>query len=251
MKRVSKLFAMLIAAVGTMVFSACDTSTDGENFYVSYGEVVGTSESYTIKTDAGNTLHIVENLLPTFPVEDGMRVRVNFTIQAQSGSDLNVRLNAIEKVLCKEPVYSSKLTPEELEELGNDPIYVENAWFGGKYLNIDFAVLRFDPQLAHFINLYVDEEGSDENNVVVVLKHNAYGDPTTSLAFGRVSFDISKLVPEGKSSILVTLRWRNYDNSDCSDLGTFFLPDNGTSSGLNGIKDNPEGSSSAAYGAIK
>ena len=83
MKRVSKLFAMLIAAVGTMVFSACDTSTDGENFYVSYGEVVGTSEAYTIKTDAGNTLHIVENLLPTFPVEDGMRVRVNFTIQAQ------------------------------------------------------------------------------------------------------------------------------------------------------------------------
>lgn len=73
-----------------------------------------------------------------------MRVRVNFTIQAQSGSDLNVRLNAIEKVLSKEPVYSSKLTPEELEELGNDPIYVENAWFGGKYLNIDFAVLRFD-----------------------------------------------------------------------------------------------------------
>ena len=251
MKRVSKLFAMLIAAVGTMVFSACDTSTDGENFYVSYGEVVGTSEAYTIKTDAGNTLHIVENLLPTFPVEDGMRVRVNFTIQEQSGSDLNVRLNAIEKVLSKEPVYSSQLTPEELEELGNDPIYVENAWFGGKYLNIDFAVLRFDPQLAHFINLYVDEEGSDENNVVVVLKHNAYGDPTTSLAFGRVSFDISKLVPEGKSSILVTLRWRNYDNSDCSDLGTFFLPDNGTSSGLNGIKDNPEDSSSAAYGAIK
>ena len=45
MKRVSKLFAMLIAAVGTMVFSACDTSTDGENFYVSYGEVVGTSEA--------------------------------------------------------------------------------------------------------------------------------------------------------------------------------------------------------------
>ena len=159
-----------------------------------------------------------------------------------------MRLKSVEQ---KEPVYSSKLTPEELEELGNDPIYVENAWFGGKYLNIDFAVLRFDPQLAHFINLYVDEEGSDENNVVVVLKHNAYGDPTTSLAFGRVSFDISKLVPEGKSSILVTLRWRNYDNSDCSDLGTFFLPDNGTSSGLNGIKDNPEDSSSAAYGAIK
>ena len=118
-------------------------------------------------------------------------------------------------------------------------------------LNIDFAVLRFDPQLAHFINLYVDEENSDENNVVVILKHNAYEDPTTALAFGRVSFDISKLVPEGKSSIFVTLRWSNYDNMDCSDSGTFYLPTDGSSSGLNGIKDNPEGSSSAAYGAIK
>ena len=61
MKRVSKLFAMLIAAVGTMVFSACDTSTDGENFYVSYGEVVGTSEAYTIKTM--QAIHFILSLI--------------------------------------------------------------------------------------------------------------------------------------------------------------------------------------------
>ncbi len=38
MKRVSKLFAMLIAAVGNHGVLGFDTSTDGENFYVSYGE---------------------------------------------------------------------------------------------------------------------------------------------------------------------------------------------------------------------
>ena len=159
MKRVSKLFALLIAALSVALVS-CNKDGSSDNFYVSYGVIVGTQDAYTIKTDGGNTLTVIENMVPSFPVVDGMRVRVNYTIEKQTANGFEVRLNAIEKILSKDPVYSTKLTPEELTALGNDPIDVEDAWFGGNYLNVNFFVFRFDPSLAHFINLLVDEQNS-------------------------------------------------------------------------------------------
>ncbi len=143
MKRVSKLFALLIAALSVALVS-CNKDGSSDNFYVSYGVIVGTQDAYTIKTDGGNTLTVIENLVPSFPVVDGMRVRVNYTIEKQTANGFEVRLNAIEKILSKDPVYSTKLTPEELTALGNDPIDVEDAWFGGNYLNVNFFVFRFD-----------------------------------------------------------------------------------------------------------
>ena len=112
MKRVSKLFALLIAALSVALVS-CNKDGSSDNFYVSYGVIVGTQDAYTIKTDGGNTLTVIENLVPSFPVVDGMRVRVNYTIEKQTANGFEVRLNAIEKILSKDPVYSTKLTPEE------------------------------------------------------------------------------------------------------------------------------------------
>ena len=82
MKRVAKLFALLIAALSVALVS-CNKDGSSDNFYVSYGVIVGTQDAYTIKTDGGNTLTVIENLVPSFPVVDGMRVRVNYTIGFQ------------------------------------------------------------------------------------------------------------------------------------------------------------------------
>lgn len=116
-------------------------------------------------------------------------------------------------------------------------------------MNVNFFVFRFDPSLAHFINLLVDEQNSTADNVVVILKHNAYGDPATSLALGRVSFDISGLVPAGQKSVKITLKWTNYNNVERSDSGIFTLDDPAASTTLTGAKD--EQSTGAALGAIK
>ena len=122
MKRVSKLFALLIAALSVALVS-CNKDGSSDNFYVSYGVIVGTQDAYTIKTDGGNTLTVIENLVPLFPVVDGMRVRVNYTIEKQTANGFEVRLNAIEKILSKDPVYSTKLTPEELLSVGIPAVF--------------------------------------------------------------------------------------------------------------------------------
>ncbi len=255
MQRVSRVFALLIAVLsGVLVSCDKDSHSDyfyvgDDRFYVSYGVVVGTQEAYTIRTDVGNTLIVVENLCPSFAMEDSMRVRINYTIDRQTSEGFEIRLNAIEKILSKAPVYSTELTSDELADLGDDPIEVAEAWFGGNYLNINFLVFRYDPALAHFINLLVDEENSTEDDVVVILKHNAYDDPTTSLAFSRVSFDLSDLVPIGQESVKITLKWTDYNDSEHMDSGEFVLNDFTSSTTLVGEED--EQSTDTAVGTIK
>lgn len=60
----------------------------------------------------------------------------------------------------------------------------------------------------------------------------------TSLAFGRVSFDISGLVPAGQKSVKITLKWTNYNNVERSDSGIFTLDDPAASTTLTGAKDD-------------
>jgi hypothetical protein len=146
----------------------------------SWGTIVGTPENFKIETDNGNTLRVTENLDPSFPVEDSLRVVATFTPLEQTGENsFDIRVNAMKKLLTKMPVYLSELTPDEIDSLGTDPIDIENAWFGaGEYLNIEFIIFVNDPQKAHFLNLVVDEEKSTPEEVFVTLRHNAFKDET-------------------------------------------------------------------------
>lgn len=159
----------------------------------SWGTIVGTPENFKIETDNGNTLRVTENLDPSFPVEDSLRVVATFTPLEQTGENsFDIRVNAMKKLLTKMPVYLSELTPDEIDSLGTDPIDIENAWFGpGEYLNIEFIIFVNDPQKAHFLNLVVDEEKSTPEEVFVTLRHNAFKDETRQKGWGRVSFDIA------------------------------------------------------------
>lgn len=230
MNKLSKFLFLLTAGL-SIAFVSCKKEGSSENFAVSYGVVMGEQAPFSIQTDGGNTLVVVENQIPAFTLENGMRVRINFSLLSEVAKDkYNVRLNAVEKILTKEPVYSTKLTPEELTALGNNPINVEDAWFGGNYLNVNFIVYRDDLNKKHFINLLVDEAASTADNVVVILKHNAYDDPARVPAFGRVSFNLAGLVHPGATSVKVTLKWTTYGGAELSDSGVFYL-NTGESSG--------------------
>ena len=197
----------------------------------SWGTIVGTPENFKIEPDNGNTLRVTENLDPSFPVEDSLRVVATFTPLEQTGENsFDIRVNAMKKLLTKMPVYLSELTPDEIDSLGTDPIDIENAWFGaGEYLNIEFIIFVNDPQKAHFLNLVVDEEKSTPEEVFVTLRHNAFKDETRQKGWGRVSFDIAGLVPAGKDQIKVTLQWTGYSGVPDSASGIFKLREQNSS----------------------
>lgn len=212
-------YAMWAMTGVLLLFSSCKKDYDSYYIGVSYGNVVGNTGAYTIKTDEGMTLYIVENGCPGTEVTDGERIMANYTILEQVEMGYNVRLNFLQNILTKNPVYLSQMTPAQQEELGNDPVNVLGMNFGGKYLNVNLEILRKDPALAHSINLAVDEQRSDDKTVYLTLRHNAYGDAASVATSQRVSFDLSGLVPEGQRQITVYVDWTNYQGMERQDSG--------------------------------
>ena len=257
MKNMWKMAAMFVLLTVGLV--ACDDDDDYSlgKYWISYGTVETSGpDDFSIVRDDGSRLVVVSNGIPLINIEDGQRVIANYTILGDSreeGVGLNgvieyyVRLNGLYDVLTKAPVKQSFIEEDaEVREdsIGNDPIRVLEAWFGGKYLNINFEVaVRYGSSVKHFINLVQDDVQVHGDSVYVTLRHNGYDDvPESSTAgsfvwgFGRVSFDILSLIPEGKTSVPVKLIWTEYgdsleDRETKSDSGTFILPQNsGTSS---------------------
>lgn len=211
MSRVSKfvLFALL-SAVG---LTSCldDDKHEWLHMKECWGTVIGTQNEFKIVTDLGNTLMVVENGDPSFQVEDSMRVVANFTELEQKGENVyDIRINAMRQLLTKDPLYSSQLNEQQVDSVGYDPIEMLYAWFGGPYLNIEFGAYFSDMQKAHMLNLVVDEERSTDERVYVTLTHNAFGDARMYRGYGRVSFNIADLLPEGKDQIVVVLGWTDY-----------------------------------------
>lgn len=224
MSKISKFLVLLVVGA-VALFSSCkmEGGYDINNFVVTYGEIRGTDLNYTILTDKGNTLFVIDNNYPGFEVVDGQRVMVNYTILEEKLDGFGVRINGLSKLLCKNPVHTSSITEEALKDsIGVDPIDIVDVWFSaGKYLNVNFEIYRRSTTLAHFINLVVDDQASTDEQVVVELRHNAYGDLPKVSTLGRVSFNIADLIPEGKDEIKVVLKWTDYYGQAQSDEGVF------------------------------
>ena len=78
------------------------------------------------------------------------------------------------------------------------------------------------------LNLVVDEERSTDERVYVTLTHNAFGDARMYRGYGRVSFDIADLLPEGKDQIVVVLGWTDYAQLPQTTSGNFRYSKNET-----------------------
>lgn len=217
-------FVLWMTAGAVLLLSSCKKESDGQYFGVSYGNVVGSGDTYSIRTDGGEMLHIQENGCPDQEVKDGERVMASYSLLERVDAGYNIHLTALQNILTKTPVYLSQTPPSELEQIGNDPINVLSSQFGGKYMNLKMELFRKDPALVHSINLVVDEERSNGEAVYLTLRHNAYGDPTSIGTFERISFDLSGVVPAGQKQIKVYLEWTDYLGVKRSDSGIFTRP---------------------------
>lgn len=225
MKKLFSLFALL--ALMSFAFVSCGDDDDYslDKYWISYGTVEGEGSTYIIRRDDGSKLHIVSNLLPLYRFTDGQRIIANYTIlDDATDSDLTasyyIRLNAITEVLTKSTIKQSFINADaehRNDSIGNTPLGVEEAWIGSKYLNINFTFLT-NPynRVQHMISLVRNDiELNEAGEVVLTLRHNAFKDvPSSSnpmvVAFGRVSFDISAVVPEDAMSAKIRLVWEEY-----------------------------------------
>jgi len=218
---------MWVLVLGMLLLSSClqDDEDSWSNFYISYGVAHTSQSGFVIRTDGGNTLRILENRHQTYPLQEGKRLIVNYTILRTTPSGYDVRINELADLLTKNPVSSSALSPHQQDSIGNDPIEITDIWLGGeKYLNINFAIYRNDPGLLHFINLVVNDEASTPERKVLQFRHNEYDDQRIRLVQGRVSFDISSLLAQDLDSVKLVVTWKTYNQSVRKDSGYYKRP---------------------------
>ena len=171
-------------------------------------------------SDQGNTFDIVEAPyevnLESFSY--GRVILLCDILRKTSEQRYDIRLNGIGSVLTKNTIKASQVTPES-EAAVNDPIIIQEAWYGGGYINmyIEFARVAGSDQ-KHLINLiYEDTAATDdgEKTYSFTLRHNAFGENPADesvldfeLSGGYVSFPVAGLIKEDKAKI--TLNWTTH-----------------------------------------
>ena len=251
-----KLWLLMLAVLPA--FAACDD--DDDYYYVHNGDVWttygnlekidnGSRQKYAIRLDDGDRLIVTEGMgFSADEGDEGMRVHLRYAYVGSERDetgldtpmDYYIRLYDIDEVLCKQPVMQSFILADEehrTDSVGNDPINVTEAWLSGDYLNVEFKVaMKHNSSVQHFINLVQDDVETHGDTVYLYLRHNAYEDaidlaegrPTGEFrwGFGRVSFDVTSIVPEGQSSVPVKFIWTAFNKDltgtvEKSDTGTF------------------------------
>jgi hypothetical protein len=234
---------VLIACLGVLSVFLFFSCLDDDYIYVSYGVIqnVTSKDNYEILTDKGNTL-VVTKSYTSATIEDGKRILANYEILSdkdKSKKVYEVKVNGFYHLLSKPLVNESFILEDEearRDSIGNDPFYAVDSWFGGDYLNIDLNLYYSKiSDKKHMINLIYDDTRSTADTIYLALRHNAYGEipgegHSLYRDWGRCSFQIADLLPEGVTSKPVKLMWiqygHNYEITECYDTGVFKKGDN-------------------------
>ncbi len=198
-----------------LFIAGCNNDNDYslDNYWITIGNIEGDNDGFIVVTDGGDRLFPSANAVPGYPLENGDRLWVNYTIlgDGEAGSDIDyyVKINLFEDILTKGIFI---LTPENADSIGHDPVWVrnpdENIWIANNYLNIFFKY-EGAPWIVHFINVVSDTDNpaTPEGTPILELRHNKNGDQSKgTLLTGFISIDLKSLQEEGKDSVNFILR---------------------------------------------
>lgn len=210
-KRLLQYAALLLVILNSSF--ACNDN-DGyslNDFRISVATVIPESQtSYSLLLDNGDKLWpAASDVLYRPKVEQ--RVFVNYTLLSgeMSGYDHYIKVNHIWDILTK-PVI--KLTIENADSIGNDPIRMNDLWIGNHYLNTEFS-FNYSGVRPHAINLVQNETIANEDADILVLefRHNSYKSNSNTLFDGFACFDLKPFQKEGKDSIKIKVIVKDWD----------------------------------------
>jgi hypothetical protein len=195
------------------VLFACDKDEKSfsTNIWVSLATVkqINNSTPVLLQLDNGLLVWPVNNS-NDFNTSDGQRVLISYNIlsdSAQNNPKREIRLNTISNVQIKQV---AALTTANKDSIGNDPLGISNIWIGGGYLNVSFYI--YGNKTAHLVSLAYNTTipPSNDGKVHLELHQNAFGDTSTGLNTGVISFDIKSFVQNRISPVEIIIEVKNY-----------------------------------------
>ena len=184
-------------------------------------------------SDQGNTFNMVE-MNTTVDLKKFRRGIMQCDVLRETGEkEYDVRVTYMDTVFTKAPVLAS-IAAEDEEMMVEDPIYIDQRWISGGYLNMYIIFeIQVNPILKdskHMINLVADDSAAETGKYTFTLRHNAFGETfkgtekedsgevgvvslsSSQISWGfagcYVSFPISELITDNNAE--VTLNWKSH-----------------------------------------
>ncbi|MFW6267719.1 MAG: hypothetical protein ACOC1E_01160 [Marinilabiliaceae bacterium] len=216
-----KKFGQIVFAL-LWLFSVTGCIDDNDDQPPRYLELGKTAEDQydvpVVITDSETVLRI-EEYAGDFDFEESERVLIKYEITGEqdreerddqntdSEGDYTVKALSIQEVVTKQVV---ELNEENRDTIGSDPLFVNDIWLGGGYLNIDFSF--YGDEKVHYINVVKDpdEQPEEETEIHLEIRHDARGDDFRQRYRGLMSFYLDSLEVEGANS--VKLVFENQDH---------------------------------------
>lgn len=198
MKRIilPAVFIIILVAV-----SSC--KREGDLPLCHFQEMV-TASSGKLISDEGVTYKVLNMEKET---GDGRWYVKGFAMREKGDDVLEVKLSSMKQALSKNVL---KLSESSEEELGNDPVNVENIWLSGSYINM-LNGHNYDSGKSgaiHKVNLVFDDARSGPDTLYFSLRHNAAGDKGDTYTSYYTSFPFKEYIPSGKTGCVVTVEWK-------------------------------------------
>ena len=218
MKRIvlPAVFIVVLAA-----FSSCKREGDLPLYH--FQEMVTASDG-KLMSDDGVTYEVLNRKKE---IGDGRWYVKGFAMGKKGDDVLEVKLSSMQQALSKKVL---KLSEAGEEEVGSDPIRIENIWLSGTYINMLNGHMA--PQkagVAHKVNLLFDDIRSNSDTLFFSLRHNAEGEKGEEYSSYYTSFPFGEFIPSGKSEFVVVLGWRWFsgESGEIKDFSLTTLFSNG------------------------
>ncbi len=199
----------LCTVIALLLISSCDKKDKNYSlgeFRINIATAIPKGENiYSLILDDGTTLWPAASERKYQPATN-QRVFVNYTIlsDAKDGYDHFVKVNDIWNILTKDII---KLTAQNEDSIGNDPVEVNYIWVGNDYLNIDF-MFNYGGVRPHAINLVKNTLSTATAPDVIDLefRHNAYRSSRSKFYEGFVCFNLKPLRVAGTDSVKLAIK---------------------------------------------
>lgn len=200
----STVCAKLSLPLLLLAMAAC--SSNEETIYEGYGMIKKESgNTFSIILDNGVRLHPSEGITTLNNLQDSTRVRSTFSILKENENYSYVNLMALDTILTLPVIpYDNNI----LNNMGNAPISITNAWIAYGFLNFEF--LFVDNQKQHKFSLM--QYPSTKDKLIFELRHNDYNDEAYQTNMQVISFRLQSILKEAEKPAKIIIKYNRTDN---------------------------------------
>ncbi|WP_025069501.1 hypothetical protein [Bacteroides propionicifaciens] len=208
------LSCLVIMSVSSLQSCNDDGYSLGD-FYLSYATVKRGTNTYYLQLDSGDKLWVAAGYLGYNGV-DGQRVIADYTILSDKQGEFAhyVKVNNLWNILTKN--IEKVETEKQDEEFGNNKLFgINEMWFGGGYININFSFFLPQVNRQHRISLVenlLNDQYSDDGYLYLELRYNSYNNESDYVGKDMVSFNTNNVNLEGKKGFKII--WKNAEDEE-------------------------------------